>query len=109
MKRREFFKTLSVVGITASIPVLATTRSVSARERLDAAIDVLKAAATKVYPHIENWTAADDGAMQCALLISGVGKSNPYPEPVLSDEVTGTDALAKWHSWESVNRGGAHG
>jgi hypothetical protein len=29
--------------------------------------------------------------------------TNPYPDPLLADDVTGTDAYAKWSAWQRAH------
>lgn len=104
MKRRDILKGLPFVGAAAVTPALATAAPISPRERLDIAIEELKAAAKEAYPQIETWVVGDGNTHNCPLVISGLAQLNPHPEPLLADDVKGTDAFAKWSAWESKRK-----
>lgn len=74
MNRRDLLKGLPIAIAATSMPALASVPINSPRQRLDAAIAELKAAATEVYPDIQNWTVGEDGAKECPLLIAGLAK-----------------------------------
>lgn len=85
INRRLFLRNTAAAGAVAATiaaPVVAEAATVSPRERLDAAIAELKAAAEQIWPDIEDWTAntvSDENAPYagCPLVIAAHKPSLP--------------------------------
>lgn len=96
----------SAVGAAVAVPAVAEPAP-TPRERLDAAITELKAAAAEIWPTADDWTIHVDGVVPSVPLMiaaydpnwNALGKVKAYVDdgsPLLADDVTGTTEFAEW-------------
>jgi hypothetical protein len=107
--RRLFLRNSAVAGAaaaTAAVPTVAEAKSISPRERLDAAIAELKAASEAIWPQIEDWTTHIDVTRAVPVMLVAFvpahlrgDEINVYVDdgsPLRADDVTGTTEYANW-------------
>jgi len=71
--RRSVFRGLPLAAVAATGGFL-TRDFMTTRERLDAAVAELQAAAQAHYPHIAQWTVNTDGAHTCPIVMAAFDK-----------------------------------
>lgn len=103
MTRRAALAAIPAMGAAATVPATAAP-AITPRERLNAAIDELKAAVTAMDPLASDWDigwAVDESLTIrfCAMAKQGKAKVVTYVDdgsPLRADDVTGTTAYADW-------------
>lgn len=108
MTRRAALAAIPAMGAAAAVPAMAKPVR-TPRERLNAAIDELKAAVSAMDPLAADWDigwAVDESLTIrfCAMAKKNKANVVTYVDdgsPLLSDDVTGTTAYADWESSEA--------
>lgn len=109
ISRRSLLAAIPATGLAPIVPAMAEPVEVPAitpRQRLNAAIDELKAAVTAMDPLASDWDigwAVDDSlAIRfCAIAKQGDAKVVTYVDdglPLRTDDVAGTTAFADWEA-----------
>ncbi|WP_343314894.1 twin-arginine translocation signal domain-containing protein [Brucella sp. BE17] len=94
LNRRSFLRAAPAAGVALTVPAVAIAEKpvMTARERLDAAIAELKAAAAEIWPTADDWEVLVDGRPSIPLLLSvydskrGVVKAHFDVGPLLAED-----------------------
>ena len=126
MLRRSFLRAVPIAAAAVALPVGAIQPNQSPSERLDAAIEELKAATEAVYPGVNRWAIirADDPAHSLPLVVAAKVAETPVSftgpgvyEFALLDQPYGSGFIQPvafldhsprrdgWYRWQHYHRG----